>query len=194
MQATPAILAAVLPIVCLSSASSVSLGISKTATAPLRLLHKNFRFMDKTNAGNTSCADARIIPERLSVDAAHRRVDERVQAKIPIVSAFLSPLSASLSVFRRSMASISSGVAQCSNVIRKSADTTRNPMSFMPLWVFGRGTKSAQSAAAVEGNLPATPTKDVGRCKHHVVHRRISIDARCVQIAPSEPCSENRCN
>jgi len=158
-------------ILCLSDGSSVSVNLPAPSTLLNRAFHKNFRLSDDTKL-NASVVDSRIFAaERAStMDSSQREFDNFSRAKSPIVAAFLTPLTASISAVRQSVESVSSGVRRYSDVARAN-----------PLFRNSRKAESSEAEAALKTN----PTQDAEHCARHVVRRRVSIHARCDSI----PCA-----
>jgi hypothetical protein len=150
-------------IFCLSDGSSVSINLPAPSTLLNRALHKKFRPSEESKL-NSSAVDSRMFTaERASsIDSSQREFDNFSRAKSPIVSAFLTPLTASISAVRQSVETVSSGVKRCSDVAHAN-----------PLFRLSR-KPSPEAEAALKTN----PTQDAGTCARHVVRRRVSINAR----------------
>eukprot|EP00291_Cryptomonas_curvata_P029884 CAMPEP_0172210328 /NCGR_PEP_ID=MMETSP1050-20130122/35682_1 /TAXON_ID=233186 /ORGANISM="Cryptomonas curvata, Strain CCAP979/52" /LENGTH=300 /DNA_ID=CAMNT_0012890449 /DNA_START=294 /DNA_END=1196 /DNA_ORIENTATION=+ len=101
------------------------------------------------------------------MDSSQREFDNFSRAKSPIVAAFLTPLTASISAVRQSVESVSSGVRRYSDVARAN-----------PLFRNSRKAESSEAEAALKTN----PTQDAEHCARHVVRRRVSIHARAEDV------------
>jgi hypothetical protein len=148
----------------LSDGSSVSVNLPAPSTLLNLAFHKNFRLREDSKL-NESVVDNRIFTAS-TVDSSQREHDNFSRAKSPIVAAFLTPLTASISVVRQS---VESGVRRCSDA------ANANPL-FHP---------KRKASSEAEAAFLTNPTQDPGHCERHVVRRRVSINARCGSI----PCT-----
>jgi hypothetical protein len=164
----------------LSHGSPVSLSLPSTASL-LSTVTPNLRQVDERHSKNLSCIEPRnFLCERNSAESSLRRTEEGPVAKIPLVAAFLTPLSASLSAVRHSM---ETGVDRCSAVVKRSADTAKKPISLLSSLLSRVPTLSPPQEGAIPVALNIS--NEAAPCSHHVVHRKISIDARCVSTSAS---------
>ena len=161
-------------ILCLSDGSSASVHLPAPSSILNRAFHKKFRLSDDSKL-NASIVDNRIFAaERAStMDSSQREFDNFSRAKSPLVAAFLTPLTASISAVRQSVETVSSGVRRCSDAARAN-----------PLFRLSRKSAGSEAEAALKTN----PTQDAGTCARHVVRRHVSINARCDSI----PCTSPR--
>jgi hypothetical protein len=147
-------------ILCLSDGSSVSANLPTPSTLLNRAFHKNFK-LSEDSILNASVVDNRIFTAS-TTDSSQREFDNFSRVKSPIVAAFLTPLTASISAVRQSVETVSSGVRRCSDAANAN-----------PLFRLSRNAGSEAEAA-----LKTNPTQDAGHCARHVVRRRVSILAR----------------
>jgi hypothetical protein len=154
-------------ILCLSDGSSVSVHLPAPSNLFNRALNKKLRSNEEPKLHNVSVFDNKILnTERTSLmDSSKRDSDNFSRVKSPIVAAFLTPLTASISAVRHSVETVSSGVKRCSAVAH--ANPIRVP--FFP-------PRKASSEA--EAALKTNPTQDAGSCSRHVVRRSVTIHAR----------------
>ena len=169
-------------IIFYTDGTPVSVSIPTSATL-ISKTFSNLAQMDKQrHLRNISCIDQRKSSSESNCpdNVLRRSESDHSAAKSPLFAAFLTPLSTSLSAVRHSM---ETGVVHCSSVVKKSADTAKKPMTLLST-MLGRAPKTAPPQASA---IPAIETtlKDSAPCTHHVVHRKISIDARCVRPSRS---------
>ena len=161
-------------ILCLSDRSSASVHLPAPSTLLNRAFHKKFKLSEDSKLNSSTVDNRMFTAERANTNELSQRQFDNFsseKAKSPIVAAFLSPLTASISVVRQSVETVSSGVRRCSDVAHA------NPF-------FGLRRKDGSEAEAA---LKTNPTQDAGHCERHVVRRRVSIHARCDSVPCTSP-------